>query len=226
MKHFEREVDNLKRKLLGLSAIVEDRVWQAVKAVVEMDAALAESVIAGDEEIDQYEVDVEEDCLKLLALYHPVATDLRFIIAVLKINNDIERIGDLAVNIAKSVRYLAERRISQLPFDFHDMAARARAMLRRSLDAFVNLDEEAASQIIKQDDAVDAMRREMVDRMKAEMQRQPAMIEVLLRLMEIPKRLERIADQATNIAEDVIYLVKGEIARHRADAEAAPSMGV
>lgn len=216
-KHFQREVERLKRSLLSLSAVVEDAVWVAVKSVEEGHAASAARVIDGDAQVDQMEVDIEEECLKILALYHPVAFDLRFIVAVLKMNNDLERIGDLAVNIAKRALALAERRLAGLPLDFHDMGAKAKSMLRRSLDALVNQDPDLAREIRKDDDEMDAMNRAMTERIKVEIRKRPENLDALLQLLNISRHLERIADQATNIAEDVIYLVQGQIVRHKAE---------
>jgi len=215
-KHFEREVEKLKRSLLSLSAMVEDALWRAVKSVEENNADLAAKVIEGDADVDQKEVDIEEECLKILALYHPVAFDLRFLVAVLKMNNDLERIGDLAANVAKRAINLAGREMATLPVDFHDMGDRARSMLRRSLDALVNHDANLAREIRKDDDQVDAMNRAMSDRIKAEISKYPENFESLLELLNISRHLERVADQATNIAEDVIYLVEGQIVRHAA----------
>jgi len=215
MKHFEREVEKLKQSLLSLSGLVEERVWQAVKSVETGDVALATAVIEGDPEIDATEVDIEEECLKILALYHPVAFDLRFIIAVLKMNNELERIGDLAVNIAKKSVSLAGHDRASLPIDFHDMGLRAKSMLRRSLNALVNLDADLAVEICREDDAMDAKDQETTERIKDEMRKRPENLDALLLLLRISRHLERIADQATNIAEDVVYLVKGEIVRHK-----------
>ncbi len=165
-------------------------------------------------EIDHLEVDVEEDCLKILALHQPVAVDLRFIVAVLKINNDLERIGDLAVNIAERSLTMAGMPAAGVPFDFSEMARRAQAMLRKSLDALVDLDENLAREVLPEDDAVDAMQREvfeLVSRPPSDRQD----IAYTLHQLLIARHLERIADHATNIANDVIYMVRGEIMRHK-----------
>ena len=213
--HLARESDNLKRKLLSLSAIIEEQVQRSVKSVEQRDARLAEEVIRGDIEVDQAEVEIEEDCLKILALYQPVAVDLRFIVAVLKINNDLERIGDLAVNIARKAATLASHSPLVVPFDLPEMSARARAMLRDSLDSLVNLDTSLARNVCARDDEVDQMKRDIRRQVEEMIRINPEHITLLLKLLAASRNIERIADLATNIAEDVIYMVEGKIIRHR-----------
>lgn len=215
--HLQRELDRLKKKILSLSALVEQRVRQAVKSVEERDGQLAQQVIDGDDQIDHAEVEIEEDCLKILALHQPVAVDLRFIVAVLKINNDLERIGDLAVNIAERAVYLATSDTPGLLFDFPGEAAKGHAMLRNSLDALVNLDPRLARQVCADDDEVDAINRQIYEQVKEEIRNHPENLEPLIHLLSISRHIERIADQATNIAEDVIYMVEGKIVRHRTE---------
>lgn len=212
--HLLREVEKLKKQILALSAVVENAVYKAVKAVIERDPVLARAVIADDAEIDRGEVDIEEECLKILALYQPVAIDLRFIIAILKINNDLERIGDLAVNIAEQVRFLNATAQQPLPFDILGMARKAQAMLKSSLDALVNLDAQQARQVCASDDAVDAMYRDFIGRVKETVLEHPDRFDLLLTLLMVARQLERIADHTTNIAEDVIYTIDGHIVRH------------
>jgi phosphate transport system protein len=216
--HFAREVAALKKRLLGLCAVVEDSVQKAVEAVGEKDAELARAVIEADSRIDQMEVEVEEDCLKILALHQPVAIDLRFVIACLKMNNDLERIGDLSVNVAERAVYLAARQNMELPFDLPGMAAKSKEMLRKSLDALVNMDIELAREVLASDDDVDALHREMYVRVKEAVAKDPSTLDVMTHIMCVSSHLERIADHATNIAEDVIYMVKGEIVRHQPDS--------
>jgi len=163
------------------------------------------------------EIDIEEECLKLLALHQPVAMDLRFIVAVLKINNDLERISDLAVNVAERAAFLAARPKIDAPFDFLLMARKAQTMLRMSLDALVNWESSLASQVCAMDDEVDAINREMYNQVKDEIRKHPENLDALIHLLSVSRHLERIADQATNIAEDVIYMVEGKIVRHRAE---------
>ncbi len=216
--HLHREIERLKKKLLSLSAVVEEQVQRAVKALHECDAELARQVIlADDEQVDRAEVDVEEDCLKVLALYQPVAADLRFIVAVLKINNDLERIGDMAVNIAERADYLASQEPIELPFNFGEMAGKAQSMLRRSLDALVNVDPELGQQVCADDDEVDMLNRQMYDQVQQRIRQHPEHLEYLMHFLAVSRHLERIADHATNIAEDVIYMVTGQIVRHKAE---------
>ncbi len=214
MQHLRREVDRLKRKLLALSAYVEESVQRAVRAVSERDEKLAQRVIDTDFEIDEMEVDVEEDCLKILALHQPVAIDLRFIIAVLKINNDLERIGDLAVNIAERAVSLSKRDKINSPFDFQTMAERVQKMLQKALDALVNADAKLAREVLVSDDEIDEMNRQMYDSIKMGIRQDPENVDTLIQVLAISRNLERIADHTSNIAEDVIYMVDGDIIRH------------
>jgi len=215
--HMQRAFDRLKRKVLSLSALVEESLQKSVKALEERDGALARRIIDADVETDQKEVEVEEECLKILALHQPVAIDLRFIIAAIKINNDLERIGDLAVNIAERAEYLATQKRPDEPFDFAAMADRARSMLRRALDALVNMDACLAREVCADDDEVDAMNRQMYDQVKDAIHRRPEKVDALIHILSASRHLERVADHATNIAEDVIYMIEGEIVRHRSE---------
>jgi phosphate transport system protein len=212
--HFQREIDKLKQQILGMSAEVEEAVSDAVRAVETRDIELAKSVLEQENQTNAHEVDVEEECLKILALHQPVAADLRYLIAVLKINHDLERIGDLAVHIAQGSLLLCEMPPVDIPLQLGEMAAKSQQMLRRVLDAFVNVDIAAAREIRLADSELDALNRAMVVRLKSEMTRSPALLEPLLKLMHIARHLERIGDHATNIAEDLIYLIEGKIVRH------------
>ncbi len=215
--HLINELNSLKRRTFSLVALVEDNLSSAVKAVGQRDEKLALEVVQNDIEIDGVEVEVEEECLKLLALHQPVAIDLRFIIAVLKLNNDLERIGDLAVNIAERAIFLSKTPPVPVPFDFEAMAEKATQLLRQCLDALVNHDVEAASAVCLADDEVDAINRKMYEQVKAAILQHPDHLNALINLLSVSRHLERIADHATNIAEDVIYLVEGRIARHAPD---------
>jgi phosphate transport system protein len=215
--HLKKEIGNLKKELLTLCGMVEDSFWQAVKSIRNRDVRLAEKVVDSDIEIDQMEVKVEEECLKILALHQPVAIDLRFIITALKINSDLERIGDLAVNIAERSQFLSTRKPIDMPFDFEVMAEKTQAMVKKSLDALVNIDCDLASEVCEADDEIDAINRQMYDQVKNQVKQAPENIEVLIHLLSVSRHLERIADHATNIAEDVIYMVKGEIVRHKTE---------
>jgi len=213
----QRDIDKLNRSVLSLGALVEERFRMAVKAIECRNEELARQVVEGDIEIDHAEVDVEEECLKILALHQPVADHLRYIVAVLKLNNDLERIGDLAVNIAQRVADLVCNHgdFFQIPFDYHTMAQSAHEMLRNSLDAMVNRDLDLAYQVCAQDDDVDFMKNQIQALFAKEIRKNPDEAEDLTNLFLISRHLERIADHATNIAEDVIYMITGEIHRHR-----------
>ncbi len=213
-KHFENEIEILKKKILSVSTLVEESVHLAVKAMLTFNMELAQSIIENDEEIDRLEVEVEEDCLKILALYQPVAADLRFVIAVLKLNHDIERIGDLSVSIAHRALTLFELPKIQIVWDFSDMADKVKAMLRKSLECLVNRDSLPAYEVLASDDEVDNINRTMYREIQAAMKKSPETLESLQCLISLSRSLERIADHATNIAEDVIYLVEGKIVRH------------
>ena len=218
-RHLQNEMEKLKKKILSLTAMVENDVQKAVQSLGERNHRLAQEVIDADEEIDRDEVDIEEDCLKILALNQPVATDLRFLIAVLKINNDIERVGDLAVNIAERTIFLCGQPQIEAPFDFSDMKKKALAMLSGSLDALMKMDAELARRVREQDDEVDEINRQMYLQVGAAVRKNPDHVERLMSYLSVSRHLERIADYATNICEDVIYLVEGEIVRHKHAAQ-------
>jgi len=212
--HLQRAIDQLKKDLLSLCALVEEQTQIAVRALLSRDDELAHEAVCRDLEIDQREVEVEEECLKILALYQPVAADLRFIVAALKINNDLERIGDLAVNIARKAITFASGQPMEIPFDLAGMWEKTQAMLRDSLDCLVNLDSALANAVCARDNEVDALKRAI--RLKAEemIRKNPERAPTLLTLVAVSRNLERIADHASNIAEDVIYMVEGRIVRH------------
>jgi phosphate transport system protein len=214
-KHFHRELEKLKKRILTLGAMVEERVYMATKAIENRDSDLADKIVKSDYEIDEMEVDVEEECLKILALYQPVAVDLRFITAVIKINNDLERIADEAVNIAKGIQYISKGKKLHFDFDFHSMAEKTEAMLKKSLDALVNLDVDLAFKVCLQDDEVDKINADAHRIAKEAIKDNPDHGDYFINLLLISRHLERIADHATNIAEEVIYLIEGEIIRHR-----------
>jgi len=213
-KRLQKELEEIKKRILALGAMVEERVRMAIKAITDWDADLAEEILRRDHEIDELEIEVEEECLKILALHQPVAVDLRFIIAVIKINNDLERIGDEAVNIGNRVQAIARRQRLQLSFDYTIMAEKAASMLHMSLDALVNLDIDLAFKILTMDDEVDRMQRETYDRIKEFMKHEPEASGYLINLYTMSRHLERVADHSTNIAEEVIHLIEGEIVRH------------
>jgi len=214
--HLQHQFSRLKKHLLSLGAMVEDQVETAVRALMDRDEELARQVEARDAEIDHREVEVEEECLKTLALYQPVANDLRFVVAAMKINNDLERIGDLAVNIARKVIHVAGEERVEIPFDLPGMWQKTQGMLRDSIDALVNLDGPLANTVCTRDSEVDQMKRD--NRRKAEtiLQEDPRRAPVILNLMAVSRNLERIADHATNIAEGVIFMVNARVVKHHA----------
>ena len=213
-KHFQRELIQLKKRILSLGTMAEERVRIAIKAMERRDSALAERIIRTDYEIDEAEMEIEEECLKILALHQPVAVDLRFLSAVIKINNDLERIGDEAVNIADRVLIISKREKLVIPFDFSVMAEKTEIMLKTSLDAVVNLDLDLAIKVIISDDEVDALENKAYDVIKKAIEDHPNQIGYLINLLLISRHLERIADHAQNIAEEVVYMIEGEIVRH------------
>lgn len=214
-KHMQHDIDKLKAKIISMGEAIEDRVYQATLSVINRDAVKANAVIKGDREIDDMEVEIEEDCLKILALYQPVAIDLRFIVAALKINNDLERIGDLAVNIAERGLFLTSQGQFEVPFDLSAMVTLAEQMCTQCIDSFINLDVRLAHQIRASDDKMDAMNREMYTQVKGMLTTDTEHVNNLLHVLSVGRHLERIADHATNIAEDVIYLVDAQIIRHK-----------
>jgi len=213
--HLQRQINRLKDMILALGTLVEESVEAAIRAIETRDAGLAASVIERDNEIDQKEIDVEEECLHTLALHQPVAFDLRYVVAVLKINNDLERIADLAVNISEKVDFLIKNHApSGIPFDLPDMAKKVRTMLKQSLDALVNLDPNIAEAVRRTDDDVDLIHRQMYQHVKQAIRKDPESVELLVNLLSVSRNLERIADHTVNIAEDVIYMARGDILRH------------
>jgi len=194
--------------------MVEERFQMALKAVEDNDSELANQIIKTDYEIDEVEVEIEEECLKVLALHQPVAVDLRFLVAVIKINNDLERIGDQAVNIAERVGVTAKFEPIDNFFDYSSMGEKVQAMLKMSLDALINLDMDTAYKVATLDDEVDDIKSEAYDRIKQAIQENPDKVGYLINLLLISRHLERLADHTENIAEEIIYLVEGEIVRH------------
>jgi len=214
---FLREIEYLKRGLLQLSDLVQAHLRDAVQAIEAADAERAKRVIDGDREVDEAEVRLEEECLKILALHQPVANDLRFIVSVLKINNDLERIGDLATNIAQRALHIGERMPLPVPFDMRGMAEEVQWMVRASLDAFVQQDLELANRVLERDDTVDDIHRETYKKVESRIRenKDEPHFETVIRWLSISRSLERIADHATNIAEDAIYMHSGDIVRHQ-----------
>jgi phosphate transport system protein len=217
MTHLQRELDKLKRKILGLGALVEDSLRLAFQAIEQRDAAKARRVIETDVLIDQSEVEIEEECLKILALYQPVAGDLRFVAAVIKINSELERIGDLAENIAKRALQLLDEPLVTPPHTVAVMADRTGTILERALDALVRQDAVTAREVLVADSEIDALYRRLLEELKTLLRDRDHLderLEAVVLLFSVARYLERLADHATNIAEDVLYMVEGEIQRH------------
>ena len=212
--HLQKEMSKLKKRIISLSALVEENLRLSLRSVEKADTCLGEMVRDRDREIDDLEVEIEEDCLKILALHQPVATDLRFVVAVLKMNNDLERIGDMAVNIAERAGRFSADEPMDLMADLTRMAGKAQSMLRRSLDSVVNVDLPLAREVLAADDEVDAIYRHVIQEVKQRLGNLPVNVDELLQAMVVAKHLERVADLATNIAEDSIYMVEGRIVRH------------
>lgn len=212
--HLQREIDKLKKYLMSLCAIVEDQVQIAVRSLLNRDQEMARGVERRDLDIDNREVEVEEECLKVLALHQPVAVDLRFIVSVLKINSDLERIGDLAVNIARKAITFSAQPPMEIPFDIEDMWLKVQAMVKDSIDSLVNMDAALANNVCARDDGIDQMKRDIRLSAEAMIRQDPSNVAALSTLVAASRNLERIADHATNIAEDVIYMVEGKIVRH------------
>lgn len=213
--HLTKEISMLKQYVLQLCTMVEENVRRAVEAVNNKDVEKARSVIQMDIEIDRFEIDVEEECLKILALHQPVANDLRYVIACLKMNNDLERIGDLAVNIAKKAIATASVKDDKSGIDFQKMSETTQQMLKKTLDALIENSSEYASQVLVEDDILDDMNKEMQRELLSLMKSDPERLEYYLNLLAVSRHLERIGDYATNIAEDIIYMERGMIVRHR-----------
>lgn len=213
-KHFHRELEQLKEHIIEHAGVVEGRVRQAIEAVTLHDSARAQRVIEADHEIDREEVRLEEECLKILALYQPVAMDLRLLISVLKINNDLERIGDHAVNIAQGAARLCELHDIEAPGEILEMCAKSEWMLRESIATLVSLNLDRARAVLRADREVDMLNRQMHNWTVTTIQQSPGRAESIILVLSVAKHLERIADLASNIAEDVLYTQEGEIVRH------------
>jgi phosphate transport system protein len=213
-KHLERDLEALEREILAQSSLVEEMIAKACRALFDRRADISREVIANEEGINMREVKIEEECLKILALHQPVAVDLRRTATVLKINSELERIADLAVNIAERTQSLAEHLEFETPDRLERMSLKATDMVHDALDAFVDLDVAAAREVCRRDDEVDELNRQVIDELYETMQSRPELVEPAMHMFSISRHVERIADCATNIAEDVIYLVEGEIARH------------
>lgn len=214
-KHLDKDLERLKKEILAMGGMVEESIRQSLRALFDKRSDEAKEVIKKDNEVDLKENEIEEECLKLLALHQPVAGDLRYIITVLKVNNDLERMGDYCVNIAERALHLAKLEELPLPKDFNKGAEIVQKMVRDSLSALVNRDTESALKVWEEDPKVDTIHREMFEELQTKMRGNPLLIDACISTLSVFRYLERIADLATNIAEDIIFMVKGEIVRHQ-----------
>jgi phosphate transport system protein len=214
--HFQDELEQLKTRLLEMGGLAEDRVRASVEGLVSRDMAIVDRVLAGDSPINQLHIEIDNRCFTLLALYQPMAVDLRAIVSAVKINTDLERVGDLAINIAEAVtRYLKHAPVKEL-IDIPRMAGIAQAMLRDALDAYVRRDTAMAQGVLDQDDELDGLKTQVFRELLTYMLQDPTTIEPALDLILISRHLERIGDHATNVAEDVIFMVTAKDVRHHA----------
>jgi phosphate transport system protein len=214
--HFQEELDSLKARLLEMGGLAEDRVRTAIDALVQRDAGLVIQVLEGDAPINQLHIEIDSRCVKLIALHQPMAVDLRAILSAVKINTDLERVGDLAINIAEAgSRYLGHAPVKEL-VDIPKMADLAQSMLRDALDSFVRRDMALAQRVLDEDDELDTLKTMVFRELLTYMVNDPMTIEPGIDLILISRHLERIGDHATNIAEDVIFMVSAKDVRHHA----------
>jgi len=217
--HIHKEIDRLKKMILEMGTKVEHNLHEAVKTIVKFDLAIAERLMGEEEDIiNQMEIDIEEECLKTLALHQPVAVDLRVLVVILKINNELERINDFSVNLAERAIDLNRLGAIQFPFDFLGMAELSQAMLAKCLDSLIHMNPELAREVIASDDEVDSRHAAVYQVVKEEILSKPEKIDITIQYPSISRYLERVADLACNIAEDVIYLVEGDIVRHQEES--------
>ena len=223
VRHFQEELEHLKTRLLEMGGLAEDRVRAAVESLVSRDPDMVTEVLSGDMPINQLHIEIDNRCFTLLALHQPMAVDLRAIVAAVKINTDLERVGDLAVNIAEAAtRYLKHPPVKEL-IDIPRMASIAQSMLRDALDAYVRRDAAMAQAVLNEDDALDALKTQVFRELLTYMLSDPTKIEPALDLILVSRHLERIGDHATNVAEDVIFMVTArDVRHHSADAATEP----
>lgn len=213
-KHLQRDMDQIRSHLLDLFGVVEQMIDNAVRSLCERRADLAAEVIKADDYVDSQEVAVEEECLKILALHQPVASNLRVVTTVIRINSDLERVADLACNIAERAQAITRFPNFPIPDELPDMANATKEMLRSALDAFITMNLELAEQVIKMDDGIDQQNRNVIHELRELMRENPDFVEPALHCFSGARHIERIADLAENVAEDVIYIVDGKIIRH------------
>ncbi len=226
LRHFQEELDSLKERLLAMGGLAEERVREAVRGLMDRDQGALDSVLSGDEPINDLHMEIDDRCFKLLALHQPMAADLRVIVAAVKINTDLERVGDLAVNIGEAgKRYLQHPPVKPL-IDIPRMGDLAQKMLRDALDAFVRRDMALAEAVLAADDTLDALKTQIFRELLTYMLQTPGTIEPSLDLILISRHLERIGDHATNVAEDVIFILSAKDVRHHgADVGRPPAEG-
>ncbi len=212
--HLHKEIDKLKKNILILGSMFEESLNIAVSAVIDKGINEAEKIIENDTYIDRKEIEIEEECLKILALHQPVATDLRYVAACLKVNNELERIGDLVANIARRVIAITNDTENELCVDFKPMMDITRQMLKDALDSLIYMNSELALEVLEHDDIVDECNSRMFNDLQDHIRVNPENTEFYINLLSVSRHLERIADCTTNIAEDVIYMIKGQIIRH------------
>ncbi|HEY7172456.1 MAG TPA: phosphate signaling complex protein PhoU [Vicinamibacterales bacterium] len=216
VRHFQEELDQLKMRLLEMGGAAEEHVRLAIRGLVDRDSDLIERVLVSDERINSLHIEIDSRCFTLLALHQPMAADLRTIVAAVKINTDLERVGDLAVNIAEAARRYASHPPVKKLIDIPRMASIAQEMLRDALDAFVRRDVALAQDVLNEDDRLDSLKTQIFRELLTYMLQDPSTIEPALDLILVSRHLERIGDHATNIAEDVIFIVSAKDVRHHA----------
>ncbi|MEZ5940594.1 MAG: phosphate signaling complex protein PhoU [Planctomycetaceae bacterium] len=221
--HMQTDIAALHKDLLAMCSRVEDMIHRAVEQLSKPDYEESRKLASDDDEIDRIDVEIEDACLKILALHQPVAIDLRRITAVMKISAELERVADLAVNISERACGLLESGQVQIPDQLKDMAGRAVDMLHRSIDAYVELDSSAARKVCVEDEEIDALNRTMIQQLIAYMHEHPSHLDASLHMFSAVRQVERVADHATNIAEDVVYLVEGRIIRHSRKLNSQPA---
>jgi phosphate transport system protein len=219
MRHFVEDLELLKTKLLEMGALVESAIQRSISAVTQKDGSAAEQVFMNEARINAIEIEIDDFAISLLALQQPMAADLRLIVAALKINTDLERMGDLSVNIAQRALSLMEGPVIKPMIDIPHIAGLVQSMVRKALDAFVHRDADLARSVLSSDDAVDNMRTACYHELVSFMEQDPHHVQQALALLSITRNLERIADHSTNIAEDVLFLVKGVDVRHHAEVQ-------
>ncbi len=222
-KHLERDLERLRLRIVELGSMVEKATNNVIRTIESFDLSVVDEIMSGEEKINETEVDIEEDCLKTLALHQPVAIDLRFLIVVLKVNNDLERMGDQIVNIAERVRFLADQDRITIDLEFRPMGRICNLMLHTALDALVRQDVRAAREVLEMDDELDALHARTYRQLQDEMSAHPEVIPAAVSCLTISSNLERIGDLATNIAEEIIFMEEGEVVRHQELSETSPA---